>query len=475
MVLPTPRPYAESAASLARILSAIPPPAPPSPAAPDAGPAPPSQARRLPLLVGALLAGALLVGALAPRDDVRAHPGLLLALVAFAVATDLMRIDIFDRSNVSPASVPILALAFVFGPLGPIAAELAIAVGRVVRRERAIKVGFDLGALSLAGAAASGVWSLAAPGGLGSGIAAGLPAALASYLVASVAVSVVMWFVRGERPDVAWREQFAWLWPHYLAFGALAALMVGAEVELGPRALLIFALPVLLLWVAEEQYLRRTRESVRLLHERNGALEEANGRIAGLLREAHESTLMTMATLGRAVHARDPDHTGSSERIARLARLLGQELGLSADDVHALNMGVVVHDIGAVALPTGDRDDPRRAELSAHILAPLRLPQIVMDMARHGDDRYDGAGNADGLARDGIPLAARILAVARAFDQDTTSFSSLAFEGALHELRRASGTRFCPDVVEALMTCLSRDPALRRYFGAQKEAPAHVA
>ena len=469
MVLPAPRPYAESAASLARILSAIPPPAPVDDGTPEpaARPAPP-QARRLPLFVGALLVGALSIALLSPREQLSVHPGLLLALVAFAVGVDLMRIDIFDRSNVSPASVPILALAFVFGPLGPIAAELAIAAGRMIRREQPIKALFDLGALSLAGAAAAAVHELLGPSGATAQVLAALPAALASYAIASGSVALVMWFVRGERPHVAWREQFAWLWPHYLAFGALAAVMVGVELRLGPWSLLIFAIPVLALWVAEEQYLRRTRESVRLLRENNTALELANARITTLLQESHESTLLTMATLGRALHARDPEHAGSTERIARLARTIGAELGLSEDEVHAVNMGVVVHDIGNVALRPGEHDEARCAELSEHILAPLRLPEIVMDMARHHADRYDSGF-------DEIPLAARILAVARAFDRSTNDPSPHAFDGAMHELRLTAGTRACPRVVTALTSCLDRDPTLRRYFGADKEVAPNAA
>jgi HD-GYP domain-containing protein (c-di-GMP phosphodiesterase class II) len=138
-------------------------------------------------------------------------------------------------------------------------------------------------------------------------------------------------------------------------------------------------------------------------------------------------------------------------------------------------MGVVVHDIGNVALRPGEGADSDCAELSVHILAPLGLPAIVMDMARHHADRYDGTGNRGGLSLEEIPLAARIVAVARAFDQNTQDPSPHAFDGALHDLRMTAGTRVCPRVVAALTTCLDRDPALRRYFGSNKDVTPHAA
>lgn len=424
----------------------------------------------MPLFVGALLGAAAVIAGFAPRDAIADRPGLLVLLVGFVVVLDMMRIDVFERANVSPASVPALALAFVFGPLGPIAAEVAIALGRVVRRERTIKWTFDLGALSVSGAAAAGVYAALTPAGAVGQLVAGVVAGLAAYAITSALISLVMWFVRGERPLTAWREQYAWLWPHYVAFGALAAGLVVTEAHIGAWAVVVFGVPVLMLWVGEEQYLSRSREGVRVLRERNSQLEAALTHISELLETAHRSYLQTMTTLGRAVQARDAEAAMSTERVARLSRRLGHRFGLDDDTIHALNVGVVVHDIGQIALPAGGADDPRCPELSVHILSPLDLPATVMEMARYHQERYDGTGHPEGLAGEEIPLAARIVAAARAFDRYTSAGPApMTYDVGIAELRTDAGAILCPRVVAAIEDCLDDDPALRRYFGDTSE------
>jgi len=471
--------FTESTDSLARVLATVPGTAigVPSVAPPAPGPAgaPPPQRRRLPLLVAGLLAAALVVAALSPTDAITDRPLLFGLLVVSVVLVDLMRIEIFDRSKLSPASVPGLALAFAFGPLGPIAAELAIAARRVVSREPAIRWSFDLGALSLAGASSAVAWTLLNPGGDAAALLAGPVAALGAYAVASGLVSVVLWFSRGEHPVQSWREQFAWLWPHYLAFGALAAGLVVTEHQMGSWAVLVFGLPVVMLWLGEQQYISRTRDGVRALRERSEELAAANSRVRELLEQAHASYLHTITTLGRAVQVRDPERASCTERVARLARVLAERLGVTGQDLHALNVGVVVYDIGRVALPPNAPADERCVELSTHILAPLDLPALVTDIAQHHLERYDGAGLPAGLSGDEIPLAARIVAVARAFDDLTSQRGGqppeMAFDRALSVVRMQAGTRYCPRVVDALQACLDSNPHLRRYFGDPKDIP----
>jgi len=417
--------------------------------------------------VAVLLVALAVVAAFSPTDQVIARPGLLVLLVGCVVALDLMRIDVFERINLSPASVPALALAFLFGPLGPIAAELAIAVVRVVRRVPPVKWAFDVGALGLAGAAAAAVWATADPGPVGAEIAVGVAAALAAYWVTSLLLPVVMWLARGDRPLSAWREQLAWLWPHYIGFGLLAGFVVECERRLGPAGVLVFAFPVLLLWIGEQQYLSRSRALVNVLRDRNDELEQANSRIRELLEHAHLSYLQAITTLGHALQARTPDASGRTERVSQLARIIGGAMGMSEPDQHALTIGVVVHDIGRVCLRPRE-SDTLVPQLTAQILDPLDLPTVVKEMARHHLERFDGLGGPDGLRGDAIPLSARILAVADALD-DLTTFTSahpaLPLQRAMAELREEEGTRFCPDVLAALERSLAGDPTLRRYFG----------
>jgi HD domain len=466
------QPYRESAASLAATLAAAPSPQPRLSVLPEppATPEAPPRRRHLRLLVGALLAATALVALLSDPARVADHPRVFVTLVAAVVALDLIRIDVFERANVSPASVPAIALALLFGPLGPIGAEAAIALARAARHEQPIKWTFDLGALGLAGAVSAMAGGVVGTGGSGQLLLAALVTALVAYAASSALVSVVMWFTVGESPVAAWREQFAWLWPHYLAFGVLAGALVAAERAIGAWAPIAFGVPLLMLWIGEQQYLTRSRDSVRTLRERAAQLELLADEKAQLLEDAHRSYLSTIATLGRAVQALDPYAAGRTERVSRMARLLAGELEFTPEDVHAVNVGVVLHDIGRIGAPAGD---PREAELSEHILGELRLPDVVREMARHHLERYDGGGGPDGLSGEEIPLAARIVAVADALDAKTSAGPgrpALPLDAALVEFELEKGTRWCPRVVEAMRRCLDRDPALRRYFGDEEVA-----
>ncbi|MCW2968228.1 MAG: chemotaxis protein CheY, partial [Solirubrobacteraceae bacterium] len=264
-----------------------------------------------------------------------------------------------------------------------------------------------------------------------------------------------------------WREQLAWLAPHYMGFGALAGAVVICERLLGPAGILVFAVPLLLLWIGEQQYLSRSRAGVQAVRERNDELEAANVRIRDLLERAHSSYLQAITTLGHALQARDPEAAGRTERVSQLSRIIGEAMAMNEADLHALTIGVVVHDIGRVCLRRGE-PLVQVPQLSAQILDPLELPLIVKEMARHHLERYDGLGGPDGLAADTIPLAARIVALADALDDLTTPTAAgpaLPLQEAMAELGQESGTRFCPQVFAALQRSLAVDPTLRRYFG----------
>ena len=209
-------------------------------------------------------------------------------------------------------------------------------------------------------------------------------------------------------------------------------------------------------------------------------LAAPRGRSRRVLADVHRSYLQAITTLGRIVQARDPETAGRTERLTRVARAVGAELGLGPDDLHALTVGVLVHDIGKVGL--ADDADPRLCpELSARILETIELPAIVKDMAVHRLERYDGSGVPDRRTGEDIPLAARIMAAAEALEAATVptpARPALPMGAAIDALRRQAGTRLCPRVVDALEAALRRDTDLRRYFadsGDPETAPLALA
>ncbi len=304
---------------------------------------------------------------------------------------------------------------------------------------------------------------------------ASIVAGAALYVVNSVLLSIVLRLVHGGTVRAAWREHFAWLWPQYLGIGALAAALVIAERRLGAVSALIFGVPVVLLWIAERQYLSRTRRTVLALRERNTELEQAQTQLRllleahdALLWRAHSSILATIYSLARAIRVRDPQSVGHAERASRAAEAVGAALGLGESNCVALRLGVLVHDIGNVDPRPGDSKPPGTyPEVSCYILGDLELPPIIREVIRSHLERYDGAGGPDGLAGEAIPLAARIAAVALAFESYTIAAcdDEYPIEAALAHIEARAGTRFCPLVTRTLRGCMQADPALRRYFG----------
>ncbi|HEY8647038.1 MAG TPA: HD domain-containing phosphohydrolase [Gaiellaceae bacterium] len=171
------------------------------------------------------------------------------------------------------------------------------------------------------------------------------------------------------------------------------------------------------------------------------------------------------ASLARAVDSRDA-YTGShSERVATFAAEIASQLGLPAEEVELTRLAGSLHDLGKLAIPEEILRKP--AALSdAERLVLERHPQIgyrmleslgvdpIADWVLHHHERWDGHGYPDGLAEDRIPLGARIIFVADAFDAMTSDRlyqAALSYEEAVAEVDRCAGSQFDPDVVHAFL------------------------
>ena len=453
---------------------------------PDPGPehtAPPAEAERrrwIPWYSGALAIIAIGVSLLGSVDPLADDPVLFGLLLASIIALDFFRLDIFERATISPSSVPILVVAAMFGPVGALAAEAGAGIFDLLRRKSLVGTVFDFGALTLAGTAAAGVF-LAVPHDTDFAMLGAVAlSGLAYYLVNVPLLAVVMGFAQGTGPRTAFREGLAWLWPHYLAFGAAAGTFVVCESALGLFAFVVFGLPVVMLWVAEKQYIDRSRSSVQKLrsshHElerKNQQLEDALSDNRHLLTRMHRSYLSTITSLARTIEAKDPYTGGHTERVAQITLMLAEELGFKDPDLRAIKVGALVHDIGKIGVPDqvllkpGSLNDlefteiRRHPEISSYILAELELPAVVKQMVRSHHECWDGSGYPDRLEGEEIPLAARILSVADALDAMTSDRpyrKALPLTVALDEIRTKRGSQFCPRVSDALERCLERRP-----------------
>ncbi|HEV2009412.1 MAG TPA: HD domain-containing phosphohydrolase [Candidatus Limnocylindria bacterium] len=152
-------------------------------------------------------------------------------------------------------------------------------------------------------------------------------------------------------------------------------------------------------------------------------------RALNLKLDAAESVLLAMA---RAVEARDSYTVLHAERVGEYARGVAEAYGLDADDLDVVYRGGVLHDLGKIGIRDAilSKPGPLTAEefavMKGHslegerICAPLRSTAHYLPIIRHHHERWDGAGYPDGLSGDSIPIGARIVAVADAWDAMVT-------------------------------------------------------
>lgn len=183
---------------------------------------------------------------------------------------------------------------------------------------------------------------------------------------------------------------------------------------------------------------------------------------------APAAPLSAVRALALAVEARDPATRRHSERVAELAVRMAGAAGWSAADIDALRDCALVHDVGKVGVPDalllkrGPLDPEEYEQVKAHAAIGAQIVREVLSprqtaWVRHHHERVDGAGYPDALAGDDIPVGARLLAVADAYDVMTTGRSySVARTSAeaLAEVRTLAGHQFCPEAVRALEAAL---------------------
>jgi diguanylate cyclase (GGDEF)-like protein/putative nucleotidyltransferase with HDIG domain len=183
-------------------------------------------------------------------------------------------------------------------------------------------------------------------------------------------------------------------------------------------------------------------------------------------------SLLDFATeLTFAIDAKDHYTQDHWRAVCRLAVQIARQMGLPDTQIGEVHLGGVLHDVGKIRVPDAVLNKPSRLTpeeyevMKSHTLLGAKILEFyeggeierIRGIVRSHQEAYDGSGYPDGLKGEDIPLGARIVAVAEAFD---TMCSKTAYKGersmeeAVAELRRCSGTQFDPDIVEAFIRSL---------------------
>ena len=203
--------------------------------------------------------------------------------------------------------------------------------------------------------------------------------------------------------------------------------------------------------------------------EYQGHLEE---RVRAQSERLESLFLASVQSLAEALEVKDPYTRGHSIRVSRYMTVLADVMGLEDEITRTIEMGGHLHDIGKIGVREAvlNKEGPLTREEYEHImthpvlgwriLKPLLSDSpIALDIVRSHHERYDGRGVPDGLSGEAIPFAARLCAVADAFDAMMSVRpyrKTMSITDAVDELRTHAGTQFDPSIVEAFFTAYER-------------------
>ena len=175
--------------------------------------------------------------------------------------------------------------------------------------------------------------------------------------------------------------------------------------------------------------------------------------------------------LASTVDAKDHYTLGHSQKVSEFSVLISEELGLSEREIEIVKYAGLLHDIGKIAMPDDIIKKPSRFNeqdfeiakkhpvIGAKIIKEIESLAPMVPIVLYHHERFDGKGYPDGLRGEDIPLGARIVHVADAYD---TMVSARAYrdmlppELAISELRKNAGTQFDPKIVDAFITSLRK-------------------
>jgi len=192
---------------------------------------------------------------------------------------------------------------------------------------------------------------------------------------------------------------------------------------------------------------------------------------AELYKHMQDTYLGTIQTLARAIDAKDPYTKGHSDRVTKYAVKIAREMNLSESAIRNIEYSALIHDIGKIGIQEsiltkkGGLSGTEYEIVKMHpligesIITPVKFLNGIAPLILYHHERFDGKGYLEGLRGEAIPLGARIISVADAFDAMTSDRpyrKALTRKKAREELEKESGKRFDPQVIEAFLRLLDR-------------------
>jgi putative nucleotidyltransferase with HDIG domain len=382
------------------------------------------------------------------------HIWAVLVLGAVAALAERQTVAINDRTWMSVSFLPLVFSAVAFGPLGGFAVGALSNVWDLRESRLKWSVYTPIRGLTAASAGLAAWKVVPNPTSFGGYLLASVVASVANLVAEGTFVGVTGW-VRRLNVSVYLREITSVSLLTVPFYVPVVALFVYGYHRYSLWLVLVFFLPAL----AAQRLLHLYQQEKVVTQD----LAEANERL-------RRASLSFATALVATLDARDQYTAGHSAAVAIYARDIAERMGLPQEQQELVHLCGLVHDIGKIGLPAGLLEKPgpltleerrqmeQHSEIGERILRNVDDYSEIADVVRSHHERIDGMGYPDGLHRDEIPLLARIIGVADAYDAMTSDRpyrDALPSRVARMRLAQAVETQFDTTAVAAFEAILA--------------------
>ena len=401
-------------------------------------------------------------------------PAMFALLLVLAAATQRVPVFLFRSSAVSVSFAATIAAYVLYGTGAALVTNLVCAAVNAItpRVKPPRKIVFNVASLTVSAFLAAETYALAGglqpPADVLRTVLAVAASGVVYYGVSSTLTALVIAISSESSFLSVWRENYAWMIVNYVATSVNGASLAVAYLGLGFFGAAAFVLPLGVAWYSFKLYMARSEETRR----HNEELVALNARLREANDSLERSQVSVVEALVQTLEAKD-ETVGRAASMVGRAVTLARKLGLGEEDVDAVRLGALIHDVGRIAIPeqilrkagplsTAEWELVKQhpaigAQLIANV--PSLEPARPIVLAHH--ERYDGSGYPRRLRGAEIPISAQIIAVVDAYTAMTESRTYRApysEEQALDELRRNAGKQFNPAVVQAFIAILASEP-----------------
>jgi putative nucleotidyltransferase with HDIG domain len=412
------------------------------------------------------------------------HWMTLLPFLLLAGGAECIKERVFearDEKITMSFAIAVTMAAITVVPAGAALVSLTAAAVHVLfiqKQRKPDKVLFNLANPALSAAASSAFFMLVHPAGnaLELRYLAAACVAVLTFNAVNFGLINVMISVHTRRPLLKLLAESSWYTPTKFFLGLTGAFLGSVYSLLGVIGVVMFVAPLMILRYTAGLHAEQSESTIAQLKAAKAEVEQAHLRKEETLRQL-------IVTVANMIDARDHLVLGHSQRVARYAVALGQEMGLTPGELAVVETAGLLHDMGKIAVPEAILNKPARltpeeyavvqehAGVGERILSEVAPLDAVARIVGEHHERWDGAGYPRGRAAGEISLAGRVMAVADSLDtilSDRPYAPSRDFAWALGEIERCAGTQFDPDVVQALQRVVAEKGP--EFFGKPKPA-----